>query len=315
MYDLSLPVPIRFGSGSPLTKGSEINSLEGQNICLWGYDEEQGLAHASCLFNSEVFSVDGGQIETGEYYPMESKYNYSFFACSPVPEKAAYTNQYGLCCYVVLGDTDYIYASAAVENGYNARYVRENGQPELKFEHVTASLSFKAMANANNGKYTDTDFEEVSVNSVIIKNVPTGGDLVIAGDNAGTVIIGPYTNHKEVFNGDAHPTIAGTKLGEQCFLCPGADTKFEIVVNTTYSALGSDKYETKFVTPELVPGKKYEFQILFHQPEDINITIIDPQWDGEETVSFDTDPDKQQEQQKILSAKSGPAAALRFYVK
>ena len=292
VHDLSLPVPIRFGSGAPLTKGQEISSLEGQTICLWGYDEEQGLSHASCLFNAESFEVNGTQIETGEYYPMESIYNYSFYACSPVPEKAAYINDYGLCCYVALGDIDYIHAMAAVENGYNAKYVRAHGQPELAFKHVTASLSFKAMANSNGGKYTDEDFKKVSVNSVTIKDVPTSGDFVIAGEKAGTVVINNYRASKEVFKGSENPTIDGTLLGEQCFLYPDADKTFEIVVSTTYSDLGDVPYETTFVTPELMPGKKYEFQILFHQPEMIKIELKDPEWDDKETHFFDTDPDE-----------------------
>jgi hypothetical protein len=41
-----------------------------------------------------------------------------------------------------------------------------------------------------------------------------------------------------------------------------------------------------------MPGKKYEFQILFHQPEMIKIELKDPEWDDKETHFFDTDPDE-----------------------
>ena len=43
VYDLSLPVPIRFGSGIPATKGEEGDPLSGE-ICLCGFDERYGAS-------------------------------------------------------------------------------------------------------------------------------------------------------------------------------------------------------------------------------------------------------------------------------
>ena len=290
MYDLSLPVPVRFGSGLPLTK-AEVNSLEGLEISIWGFDKNTDLsapAEGAVLLNNAKVTVSGGKIETGKYYPRKSTYNYAFYACypsksSPTVEGGAITVNANLD-----GQEDILWACAVTGgDGYNAEYIRNTSdQPALKFEHVLAAINFKAVGNQNTaGTHTDKDFESVYVKKVTVKNVPSGGRLDLM---TGEIAVSAYNEEVTIFGGKVNPTLEGTLLGGQYLLYPDPATggKITIVVEASYP--GEDSVEMEWTSPMLASGGKYTFNIGFNKAQEVNIEIVDPEW-SEEDQSIDFD--------------------------
>lgn len=292
IYDLSLPVPIRFGSATPLTKAA-VESLEGLEISLWGFDKyaDLGNIHDSLiLFNNAHITVQGGVIETGKYYPRDSKHHYAFYACYPRKNNPKEINGDIHVTAPLNGEIDYLWACARTTgDGYNAKFIRENSskQPTLTFEHVLAAIDFVALADSNSNQNTDSDFTGITVKSVTVKNVPSNGTLVVAGAEEGNII--NLTDEKDVlvFSGEENPTVSGTSLGSQYLICPNEEG-YDIEVKAYYEAF-NETVTMIFKTGQLVKGQKYVFQIKFHKAEDITINIVNPTWDSTSTYTVDFD--------------------------
>ncbi len=94
LYDMTLPVPIQFGSSAPMTKaiveGTEL-PLDAR-VGIFSYNKADGLdlSADNLLLNNEEVSVGSGNSLTfvnGEkYYPLESKMYFSFSGYYPYNE-------------------------------------------------------------------------------------------------------------------------------------------------------------------------------------------------------------------------------------
>ena len=196
--DLSLPVPIQFGSSSFLETKAEgiesVDDLAGKVLGIYGLakngsDWTNGSEDA-LLYNAKA-SVTGSQVNLEgdkKYYPRESDKNFSFYGVYPRFTGAAMDAD-GLYVNIgkdsgdnvvhgLLGSTDIIWSMSEATpegdvDGYNAKYMRairkagtyDAKSPSFLFGHVTAGLKIIVAANMDkhNGQNSnsDTDFEVI----------------------------------------------------------------------------------------------------------------------------------------------------------
>lgn len=169
--DLSLPVPINFGSLSSATKAgvSSLSDLE-----LGFFALEHGDASSidwtngnspSVLLNNisgTVGSKGDVTLDGGPYfYPIDNHRNYSFYGFYPHNLAISRVDDAIYARVEVKNNVDALYArSLAVPttvgisySGYNGRYIRKvcltypEMLPVLAFEHVTTNIIFNAKAN------------------------------------------------------------------------------------------------------------------------------------------------------------------------
>lgn len=306
VHDLSLPVPIQFGSGLPVTKASgfeDPTDLEDSVIGVWGLAKNEGAVWGKnesedVILNNKTGTISNGSIELDGgpyYYPRVSEKNFTFYGYYP---KTIPTTVDGGSLYVnvSLGHTDIIWAkSEAKGDGYNARYLRDirtnkvaDVAPVFNFEHVTAGLKFIAVANLDNGTHKDADFETTKIKKVRVLNVYKSGMLCVASQTdpalEGTITqLGSVSNVKldeiDETNGPYPcPTAQGTELGE-LFLYPDPDSEgFDVEVTVATKAWGD--YTFKFNTGKLSPKTKYTFNLLFNYEDPVKIKVGTLTWTG-----------------------------------
>lgn len=245
IYDESLPVPIQFGSLSSgmVTKAavSNLGGLTGKPIGVfaWGEGSSDSMkASAESIFPAGFMraqvagDITGGvgslkfwekdaQASTKVYYPMSSKYDYSFYAYYTGEEPALGT--YGVNDYSIdvdfsrpftdilwgkCSDSDLQYNETTLphlkykENqiikGFNSRFSRaaakqvvvdkERYYPSIEFKHACSAFSFYAKADEDQSSMTSEKLaelnEHVKINSVEITNVSTSAKLIVAARNA-----------------------------------------------------------------------------------------------------------------------------------
>ena len=311
--DLSLPVPIQFGSSSFLeTKAGGIESVEdlaGKVLGIYGLakngsDWTNGSDDA--LLYNERASVSGGQVnlEGGKkYYPRESDKNFSFYGIYPRFTQAAPSDG-GLYVKVgkgsgdneshgLLGSTDIIWAMSEAEleggvDGYNAKYMRairkagtyDTKSPSFLFGHVTAGLKIIVAANMDkhNGQNSnsDTDFEVIKIKKVTVKNVHRSGRLCLAGANAGMVV--DLGNPEDVLlmnsSEGVSPTGAGVELGT-IYPYPDEEGKYEVEVEVSNP---TETYTVPITTEKLVPGTLTTYKLVFNKLDDVSIKVDGVAW-------------------------------------
>lgn len=246
IYDESLPVPIQFGSLSSevATKAavSNLGELTGKPIGVfaWGEGSSDSMnASAESIFPAGFMraqvagDITGGvgslkfwekdaETSTKVYYPMSSKYNYSFYAYYTGEEPALGTygeNDYSIdvdfsqpftdILWGKYSDSDLPYTdnmsisedkrtlehlehNGITIKGFNSRFSRKAAEsenmekylPKINFLHLCSAFSFFAKA----GDMTDGELSElndkVDITSVEITNVPTSTKLIVAARNA-----------------------------------------------------------------------------------------------------------------------------------
>lgn len=214
--DLSLPVPIQFGTSSMVTKATPIDnldSLKGRIIGILGIDKRSEADWSSSdsesiLLNNVqgTYDVDdngGGYIQFKKgpyYYPMNSTQNFTFYGYYIHGQTEYQTDDEGelraggYYVPVDIGHTDLLWAKAEAEGeGYNSQYIRgirkstvDDDMPTFDFRHVTAGLEFWAYANLD-GIYTDDDFTNIVIRQVYVENAITKAQLCVAHkDDVGT---------------------------------------------------------------------------------------------------------------------------------
>lgn len=240
IYDESLPVPIQFGSLSTgmVTKAAVSNlvGLTGKPIGVfaWGEGSDDSMeTSAESIFpagfmRAQVEDISGAvgslkfwekdaQASTTVYYPMSSKYNYSFYAYYTGEEPALGTygeNDYSIDVDFSQPFTDILWGKCSDSNlpygdalphltykenpikGFNSRFSRaaaKAGEPEgadrekylpkIEFQHLCSAFSFFAKGDDDPSmtpeKLTELN-EHVKINSVEITNVPISATLIVA---------------------------------------------------------------------------------------------------------------------------------------
>lgn len=299
--DLSLPVPIQFGGTSLLeTKGYETASdLNGAELGVVGIARNwEGNPDDNILLNNVKGSIAAGivSLEGGtRYYPRESDKNYSFYGYCPYADAAVSPDGSVVVPITGMGKKDILWAKAeASGNGYNAKYIRQQrasgGQdyPTFEFVHVTSCLEFKAVANTDDGHNTDSDFTNIEIRRVTLKNVCATGDLCVAGPQEGTIVNlgGERSVHSSPLA--LNPTIAGTSLGTfYAYPDPALAESFEVEVVFYSPANGQENLN--FKTGKLEPRTKYLYKLNFNKVDDIKIYVTGVRWESELENSFEVD--------------------------
>lgn len=222
--DLSLPVPIQFGSGfsQDLVTKVGYESLEDFDesviFGIFGLDTDSTDwsqdSPAVLLYNASSQFKDGKigfrynkQVVT-YYYPMEVSCNYTFYAYhtrnANVEHRVDDDDKDGYYVPITFGSDDVLWAKTEVvdemetqvgRDGFNSAYcraVRKKGlpadiyMPNLKFEHLTTALEFYAVGdNTEDPSLTDEDFSDVTVKKISITNAVSGATLCIAHEDPG----------------------------------------------------------------------------------------------------------------------------------
>ena len=177
MEDLSLPVPINFGSSS-LTK-SEIISLDGVTFGVFAVEHGEASqidwkGGPSLLLNNVTATkdpstgmavLDGGPY----YYPMDNHRNFSFYGYYPTtypdgtPVSVSRADESLVATMRIKDSQDILWSYSLAKtkkasngttySGFNGRYIRkvvleDNSKlPKLEFKHLTTNLVFNAKAN------------------------------------------------------------------------------------------------------------------------------------------------------------------------
>lgn len=237
IYDESLPVPIQFGSlSSGMVTKAAVTNLDGLSgepigVFAWGEGSSDSMeTSAKSIFPttgykravvSEIangyslaFKEQGGDVKK-VYYPMSSKYNYSFYAYYTGTEQIGGTldeNSYSVNVNFSSPFTDILWGKCSDDDlpyddstlprlqyknttikGFNSRFSRAAARqetvdkglyyPSIEFKHVCSAFSFYAKAE-NDASMTDGKLAElnelVKIKSVEITNVSTSAKLIVA---------------------------------------------------------------------------------------------------------------------------------------
>ena len=208
--DLSLPVPIQFGTPnlvSPDTKAAPItgvSDLVGKRIGVFAIDKlsDNWTDSESILMNNVIASSDGSKItfSPAQYYPVKSDKNFTFYGYYVYsaavgnesdfePEPTVDNDGY----YVTLpmGNIDYLWAKSEATDynglkGFNAKYIRKitkggdalkDYMPKFEFKHITAGVDIKVQADPQEA---GQDFSDIQICSVCVDTAVTSAKLCIA---------------------------------------------------------------------------------------------------------------------------------------
>ena len=232
MEDLSLPVPINFGSSS-LTK-SEINTMDGVTFGVFAVEHGDASqidwkGGPSLLLNNVTATkdpstgmavLDGGPY----YYPMDNHRNFSFYGYYPTtytdetPVSVSRADESLVATMRIKDNQDILWSYSLAKttkasngttySGFNGRYIRkvvleDNSKlPKLEFKHLTTNLVFNAKANK------DLTAEEFATFEAL--------DFKITG-----VTLNPITNTNDDGAGDdggeeLHDLLGAKYLKQQC---------------------------------------------------------------------------------------------------
>lgn len=247
IYDESLPVPIQFGSlSSEVATKAVIDHFPGGEfqqhpfgVFAWDEDSSDEMqVSAKSIFpngykRAEIWTANGisnirfqeqGAEVKPAYYPMSSKYNYSFYAYHTGTEGIAgsyvgdsyvlnlnFSEPFNDVLWGKFAESDLPYGDELPRlfyegdetplKGFNARFSRAAGKqtavgkeqyyPVINFEHICTAFRFYAKADV----MTDSDYTRLSkllkITFVSISNVPSAAVLTVASkvsDNEGKLV-------------------------------------------------------------------------------------------------------------------------------
>ncbi|MBR2856786.1 MAG: fimbrillin family protein [Bacteroidales bacterium] len=297
--DLSLPVPIQFGSPSIIeTKAGfeSLSDLENTTFAVFGLPKADPTGTALLL--NEPATLESGYLALSKgtkYYPRESDENYSFYAYAPQAASG------GTSPTIQIGTQDYVWAQTVAEpvndaegnevDGYNAKYMRTIRQmgvamthsPNFAFKHVTSGLKIMAVANiTGQDTSSDTDFKDIKITDVLLTNMYRAGTLdVTTGEVSGLTNKGGQYLLKD---GNVSPTKAGVLLGEAYPYLNNSEEPITLTVDVE-SPVG--KYTVSINIKEMQPGVRYVYKVMFNKPDDVRIAVSGVGWDEEQEISFD----------------------------
>lgn len=211
--DLSLPVPIQFGTPdllTPDTKAAPINGtsdLIDKRIGVFAIDRDatDWTSPEAILMNNVSASCDGSKItfNPAQYYPVKSNKNYTFYGYyvysaavgnesdfEPVPTA---DDDDGYYVTLPMGNIDYLWAKAEAKpysnsngthNGFNANYIREitkdgasSYMPSFAFSHITAGVDIVVKADETE---SGANFSDIQICSIHVDDAVTQAKLCIA---------------------------------------------------------------------------------------------------------------------------------------
>ena len=213
--DLSLPVPIQFGTPnlvSPDTKAapiSEPSNLKGKRIGVFAIDKTDWTNPGSILMNNVIASSDGKNItfSPAQYYPVKSDKKFTFYGYyvysaavgneSDFGDPTPNVDENGYYVTLPMGNIDYLWAKSKAStyknstgesfDGFNAKYIREitkggdealkNYMPKFEFKHITAGVDIKVQADPQE---EGQDFSDIQICSVCVDEAVTSAKLCIA---------------------------------------------------------------------------------------------------------------------------------------
>ena len=239
IYDESLPVPIQFGSlSSEVATKAAIEHFPGGiyehpfGVFAWDEDSSDGMqVSAESIFSAGYkravisttsgtstirFQEQGAEVNSA-YYPMSSKYSYSFYAYHIGTEQIAgsYTDDsyvlnlnfsepfkdvlWGKCADSDLpygegeGKIPHLYYKEGDTTplvGFNAKFSRAAGKqtvvtkdkyfPVINFEHICTAFRFYAKADEMSQSEYYRLSDQLKITSVSISNVPSAAELTVA---------------------------------------------------------------------------------------------------------------------------------------
>lgn len=336
--DLSLPVPIQFGTPDVAqTKAlpvDQASDLAGRWLGVFAINNDSGadwsesknilLKNASATYNNGAVQFIGSSTDDvlEKYYPVKSDINYTFYgyyvqtdatlsSTNSVPEV-----QNGLYYVnVYFGSLDYLWAKSVAEtyetyNGYNAKYIREitkanktEFMPKFNFKHITSSIAFVAKGDSEDSTNND-DFKDIQICSIRVNKAVKTAKLCIADKGEVTNITpvkeGSFFDIQDAeeqkgdillraTKGDSYvtwlpdgdekpiPTIEGTSIGQNFFLCPGYQYSITVVYKSNASNNSAVELQIP-MTPQLEAGKKYVYTLVFHKSTKVDITVTLQDW-------------------------------------
>lgn len=213
-YDLDLPVPISFGEPLAVTRGGELETLDGLELGIFALEHGDALqinwnSGPNILLNNIIGEIDRSQgyveLKDGPYYyPLDNHRNYSFYGYYPTKyvtgEKVSIIREDdALIAFMKIKDHhDILWAGtmASTEvstidgksySGFNGRYIRkvvlndESKMPSLAFEHKTTNIVFNARPkNASDvPEFVNLDFKITGITINSITNETRGEETKI----------------------------------------------------------------------------------------------------------------------------------------
>lgn len=321
--DNSLPVPIEFGKlgGFELeTKAAVVGEgLYHTPFGIFGTDLEASDIKVGKLFNDTssrlaqcestenrlkfVESMDGDEVKV--FYPIETKYNYTFYGYHIGSEDVEGEFDQAKNSYfktVQLDDVDVLWAKAKAEQidgikGFNSKYFRtvrtlhatelEHYYPNLRFKHLTTAFHVKVRAFNQEAAETFLD-KRVRVTKLSLTNVETKAKLIICDksneSNEGTLVsLGEGTDDLVRENLEVIPTAQGVEVSDGFFVLPGDYSGSQLKFTLETDPEGTtQEYSTQLPLPiqaeQFEEGKSYTF-IIIKSLEDIVIKASVDDWD------------------------------------
>ena len=196
--DLSLPVPIQFGTtgfeGTKAAPVDNVDDLAGREIGVfginratdsdWSNTDNQLLVNEKATYNKSTHLLD---FETPQFYPPKSDLNYTFYGYyvrslnttttpgANLPQPTVADDAFYFP--VTFGNTDYLWAKSVATtaygaDGFNAKYIRliskknsyQTYMPKFNFKHVTAGVEIWAKGDDDgitNGAAGESDTDDM----------------------------------------------------------------------------------------------------------------------------------------------------------
>lgn len=205
--DVTLPVPVEFGTPSLATKADFIKDLsaETKNFGVFGINKasddvssssKQLLYNAPATYNAEDKTL---KLANTTFYPMTNDVFFNFYAYYTSKSTEGYITSDGKRVYVNvdLGNSDILYGNTKVTgarkntvgcDGYNAKYIRavnknetivkEDYLPTINFTHVTSALQFWVQTSSEDAEKVFAD-NRISIKNISISSVPTKAKLCL----------------------------------------------------------------------------------------------------------------------------------------
>ena len=150
------------------------------------FSEEGTTSNTNKGITATVTST-GIDFDKTYYYPISPEngatgFQYTFFASYPAGEWNVTSNSASKT-FAVDGKTDYLFACAEVENGYNAKYFRPGEgvtvtKPELVFNHLMTMLRFHIQPGEG-ADVSASDLTNAVVTEITVDNLPSQIGLTI----------------------------------------------------------------------------------------------------------------------------------------
>lgn len=225
MFDVSLPVPVRFHSGDAASKAAieKATQMVGKRFAFFAVNKNATDPNDKEInfpnnVKAKCAAIDGNDSQvrfdfedaygnlTSYYYPMQSEECYSFYSyyCSEAantpaqswPEPTITDTSITVDIKVAVTE-DILWGKAVAEkvdshDGYNARYIRkvDNSTPSITFEHPAACIEF---AVTRKESVSGDGATGLTLNAANLMNIANKATLCIVDTDTATDYSGCFT--------------------------------------------------------------------------------------------------------------------------